>query len=167
MMMKNWQDDLLVIVLSIFAFTALVFEPLFYFGCNWNYDWCMYEKFYLVSLTKKIWSIYIQWDPLFLRPPHWLKVLSCIEVFIFGPLYALSAYGLNKRKWWLPFLVLPFTGALFYSTIVYFAMEFVYTEPGTNLNYVLLINIPWSIFPLWLAYRVINITSQSSMKKTF
>jgi hypothetical protein len=82
-----------------------------------------------------------------------------IEVFLFGPLYALSAYGLQNRCAWLPYVALPFAGALFYSTIVYFVMEFAYTEPGTNLFMVFLVNIPWSIFPVLLGWRVIALSS--------
>mmetsp|Transcript_11388 Transcript_11388/g.18534 ORF Transcript_11388/g.18534 Transcript_11388/m.18534 type:complete len:168 (+) Transcript_11388:161-664(+) len=154
--MSSNLDRCLVYVFYVFAFTALVFEPLYYLGCDWNFESCLYEESSaLVKYTKAVWSVYNQWDPLFTAPPDWLKVMCYIEVFIFGPLYALSAYGLQYRCKWLPYVTLPFSGALFYSTVVYFVMEFAYPEPGTNLMMVLIVNIPWSIFPVLLAYRVI------------
>ena len=83
--------------------------------------------------------------------------MCTIEVLAFGPLYALSAYGLHYRCKWLPYVALPFTGALFYSTVVYFWMDFVYPEPGTDMIMVFIVNIPWSIFPVLLGYRVIDL----------
>lgn len=160
-------DYCLVYVFYVFAFTALVFEPLYYLGCDWNYETCYYEGYSsLVSICKSIWLIYCRWDPLFFAPPDWLKVMCYIEVFLFGPLYALSAYGLHNRSKWLPFIALPFSGALFYSTIVYFVMEFVYTEPGTNLLLVFIVNIPWSIFPVLLGYRVVSLMTEDKKGKS-
>jgi hypothetical protein len=157
-------DHCLVAVFYVFAFTALVFEPLYYLGCDWNFDSCYYEdSSTLVRTCKALWSIYNQWDPLFAAPPAWLKVMCYIEVFAFGPLYALSAYGLQNRCDWLPYVTLPFSGALFYSTVVYFVMEFAYPEPGTNLIMVFIVNIPWSIFPVLLAHRVIQLNQLKSL----
>ena len=151
----------LVVTFWIFAFTALVFEPLYYFGCDWNIDNCSSSSFPLVRQVGDIWKIYCVWDPLFVRPPSWLQVMCVIEVVVFGPLYAITAYGLQKKAKWLPAVALPFCGALFYSTIVYFAMEFIFMEPGTNVVMVLLVNIPWSIFPVLLSWRVIHMKNDA------
>jgi hypothetical protein len=149
-------DTTLIVAFWIFAFTALVFEPLYYFGCNWSYENCEASPFPIVAAIGEVWKIYGDWDPLFLKVPTWLQVMCTIEVVIFGPLYALCAYGLQKRTTWLPHVALPFCGALFYSTVVYFAMEFMFVEPGTNLLMVFIVNIPWSIFPVLLSIRVLN-----------
>lgn len=145
-------DSILVVCLWIFAFTALVFEPLYYFGCNWNYDNCA-EASSIIRIVGDIWLIYGRWDPLFLKIPPFLQVMCAIEVFVFGPLYAITAYGLQYQRKWLPSVALPFTAALFYSTVVYFGVEFLFTEPGTDVFMVFVINIPWSIVPVLLAYR--------------
>jgi hypothetical protein len=147
-------DRVLIAMFWVFAFTALVFEPLYYFGCDWNYDNCKVSSFKLVFWVGEIWAIYNQWDPMFWHLPMWLRVMCAIEVLIFGPLYALTAYGLQHRSKWLPHVALPFAGALFYSTIVYFAMEFIENLPGTNHMMVFLVNIPWSIFPVLLCVRI-------------
>lgn len=154
-------DFTLICVFWIFAFTALVFEPMYYFGCNWDYANCATSTFPLVAEVGEVWKIYNQWDPLFFSPPPWLKVMCTIEVLIFGPLYALSAYGLQVNACWLPYVALPFCGALFYSTVVYFAMEFIYMEPGTDPLMVFIVNIPWSIFPVLLSWRVLNIAKHN------
>ena len=163
--MQSVLDKCLVFVFYVFAFTALVFEPLYYFGCNWDYNMCYYESFVMVRFTKALWGIYCQWDPLFYKIPDWLIVMCTIEVFLFGPLYAISAYGLQYRRKWLPYVALPFCGALFYSTLVYFAMEFIYPVPGTNMFMVFIVNIPWSIFPVLLGYRVLLLKRSDSLNK--
>ena len=88
--------------------------------------------------------------------PLWLRILCAIEVFIFGPLYLICAYGLCFKKQWLAQIALPFCGALVYSTVVYFAMEVLDQVPGTNMALVFIVNIPWTIFPIILIGRVIQ-----------
>jgi len=159
-------DMALIVSFCIFGFTALVFEPLYYFGCDWNFHTCTHELTWpIIRMAKSIWEIYCEWDPMFYNIPDWLRVLSCIEVFVFGPLYGLCAYGLwnpthtgsptHSYAPWLPWVALPFCGALLYSTMVYFAMEVLYPMEGTNLSLVFAINLPWSIGPVVLAYRLI------------
>jgi hypothetical protein len=149
-------DRVLIFVFWLFAFVALVFEPLYYYGCNWELSNCQHSPFQIIQIVGKIWAIYDQWDPLFISIPLWLQIMCTIEVFLFGPLYAICAYGLQTKAQWLPAVALPFCGALFYSTIVYFAMEFLDPLPETNLFAVIVVNIPWSIFPVLLAWRVLQ-----------
>lgn len=150
-------DKLLISTFWVFAFTALVFEPLYYFGCDWQYSQCHSSPFYVVRVVGEVWAIYNQWDPMFWDIPLWLRIMCAVEVLIFGPLYAVTAYGLQFRSKWLPYIALPFAGALFYSTIVYFAMEFIEDRSGTNHLMVFIVNIPWSIFPLLLCHRIFQL----------
>ena len=149
-------ERLLVCALWAFCFVALVIEPLYYFGCNWDDTGssCDSSPHLLVRWVAVVWRIYCRWDPLFTAVPLWLRIMCSIEVFLFGPLYGVCAYGLQYRRPWLAAAALPFSGALLYSTLVYFAMEFAQPEPGTNLTAVLLVNIPWSVVPVLLMYHV-------------
>lgn len=162
-------DQALIGTLWLFAAVALVFEPLYYFGCNWSdvHDSCNNSPFAAVRGAAIAWRIYSnQWDPMFIDIPMWLRVMCAIEVLCFGPLYALCAIGLQTRSSWLPIIAFTFSGALFYSTIVYFAMEYIDQIPGTNLLMVFVINIPWSILPVVLSWRVSNLyTSTLSVDK--
>lgn len=142
---------LLVSFYWLFAFTALVFEPLYYYGCWWDGPG---SSNIVIQKVWEIWMIYAKWDPLFLRPPAWLRVLCTIEVFIFGPLYGLTAIGIAKQSSWLKVIAYPFSGALIYSILVYFAMEFILSEPGTDFWMVILVNIPWTLVPCLLLYYV-------------
>ncbi len=153
--MKSF-DSILILTFLLFGFIGLVFEPLYYFGCNWSLSNCSLSSSSLVHLIGEIWSLYDIYDPIFLHIPLWLQVMCTIEVIIFGPLYVICAYGLAKKSKWLSSIALPFSGALFYSTIVYFAMEIIDPIPGTNLFVVFVVNIPWTIFPILLGYRVLQ-----------
>ncbi|CAM9576323.1 unnamed protein product, partial [Ectocarpus fasciculatus] len=135
----------------------MVLEPLYYFGCHWVdiNDSCDSSPFLAVRGALYVWRIYSKnWDPMFLDIPMWLRVMCGIEVFVFGPLYAVCAIGLQRRSQWLPVVAYVFSGALFYSTIVYFAMELIELLPGTDLVMVFIINVPWSILPVVLSWRV-------------
>lgn len=150
-------DLFLFVWYCVFAFTALVFEPAYYFGCNWNANVCeLAASNDIIRMVRDVWLIYCRWDPMFYVVPMWLRVLCTIEVFLFGPLYAVVAYGLWAKAKWLTAWSLPFSGALIYSTIVYFAMEIIENLPGTNILIVFIVNIPWTIIPIILLYRVLQ-----------
>ena len=145
----------------IFAFIAIVFEPLYYFGCDWNGASCEYD------VVANIWAIYAQWDPYFgdMRKSEllWLRVMCTIEVFVFGPCYVACAVGLAPTRpegdhaAWLRGVALPFCGALIYSTFVYFAVEYMEaTASGANLPMVVLINAPWTVLPSFLLAKCLG-----------
>lgn len=151
----------------LFAFVALIFEPLYYYGCNWNGLDCPLSKTnMIIHYTKEIWLIYGRWDPMFLDVPMWLRVMCSIEVFIFGPCYLITAVGMyNNSDWLIPFSF-PFAGALIYSTIVYFAMEMIELLPGTNMTAVFLVNLPWTFLPIFLIVRLLQ-KSDTNKPKSF
>ena len=158
-------DTFLITWYIIFAFTAMSFEPLYYFGCEWSITCPAGASSRPLAAIGRVWSIYVTWDPLFHSPPLWLRVLCYIEVFVFGPLYGLTAYGLLWRKTWLPPLAYCFSGALIYSTIVYFLMEVLENAPGTNFLAVFLVNIPWTVIPIILVSRLRSISQSSHNEK--
>jgi hypothetical protein len=164
--LKSGLDQTIFYWYCIFTFVALVFEPLYYFGCSWNGLECPLARTNaVVHYTKEIWLIYCQWDPMFYDVPLWLRVLCSIEVFIFGPCYLITVIGmLNNSDWLVPF-TLPFAGALVYSTIVYFAMEMIELLPGTNVGIVFLVNLPWTIIPILLVYQLLRKSNSNSEKE--
>ena len=149
---------------ALFGFVALVFEPLYYFGCSWNGESCE-------GTVSRIWRIYSRWDPLFYRMnvPEllWLRVMCSIEVFLFGPCYLLTAGSLYHpghawSQWWLRVWAQPFLGALVYSTLVYFAMEHLLaTDSGANMLMVFIVNGPWTAVPCCLLFKLNHREKQS------
>lgn len=154
-MLRNGLDVFIFAWYCLFGFVAMVFEPLYYFGCNWDGISCpLAAEYPIIGHIRDIWAIYNQFDPMFFNVPKWLQVMCMIEVFIFGPLYLIFAYGFYNKTWWLRDFALPFSGALIYSTIVYFAMEALEMVPGTNMAVVFAVNLPWTILPCLVLYRL-------------
>ena len=99
----------------------------------------------------RIWRIYADWDPLFIRVPPFLRIMCGLEVFVFGPCYLISAMVLRCRVLppWFPCFSLFFSGALFYSTVLYFAYEWLFAPSAyVNVTMVALVNAPWAIFAM-------------------
>ncbi len=162
------QNDLDLYIFNffvLFGFVALIFEPLYYFGCQWNGVECPLAKTNaLIAVIRDIWMFYGQWDPLFKVVPLWLQVMCSIEVFIFGPLYVYVALAM-KYNWQSLATIGPlFGGALIYSTIVYFAMEVLEADENTNMLMIFLVNIPWTIVPILSSYRIAKLIKQSQLK---
>jgi uncharacterized protein (DUF983 family) len=57
-----------------------------------------------------------------------------------------------------------FSGALIYSTIVYFVMEILEADARTNLWMIFLVNIPWTIIPILSTYRIATLIKRSQLK---
>jgi hypothetical protein len=159
-------DKFILCWYCIFAFVALAFEPLYYFGCSWNGLDCPLAKTnQIIYYVKEMWLLYCLWDPMFYSVPLWLRVLCSIEVFLFGPLYVLTVIGLVYDSDWIYPLALVFGGALVYSTFVYFIMEIIENIEGTNFLVVFLVNVPWTILPLLLIYQVVQKSSNKSQSR--
>ena len=154
-------EKILVGTLLVMGGIALCFEPLFYLN---HQRWNQGEASQLGQLVVSVWDVYNAWDPIFADPPLWLKVMCWIEVLVFGPLYLFSAFVISRRQSrLLRTVVLPFSGALLYSTVVYFALECLDPLPGTNLPMVFLINCPWTLLPIAIFFLACS--SSSSSKK--
>ena len=143
--------------------SAQVFEPLVFFTClssegvsisaDWRISHCS------EGTLNRIWRIYADWDPLFIRVPPFLRIMCGLEVFVFGPCYLISAMVLRCRVLppWFPCFSLFFSGALFYSTVLYFAYEWLFAPSAyVNVTMVALVNAPWAILPCVLSSRVLS-----------
>ncbi len=139
-------DFFLVISLVLFAFISFVMEIFTTFGVDLKTA---------ADPFGKLWYFYASsWDPLFLNPPLYLRVMSGIDAFIFGPLYLVAAYGLARAREWVRIPGLIMVSAVVYSTLVYFGVEFIGETARANLMMVVLINIPYTIVPLLLGFRL-------------
>ena len=166
-------DSALFWIFLLFAFIAMVFEPIFYFPCEWRLDVGPCGDASEDGVMLALWRIYARWDALFVAIPSWLRIMCAVEVFLFGPSYAVVAWVLERRRrhqlplpvWFAPFALL-FSGALIYSTIVYFAFEVIHewNNPSTSLSMVFLVNAPWSVAPVLLSWRVVEWLKAASDK---
>jgi hypothetical protein len=96
-------------------------------------------------------------DPLFMHPPVWMRFVTGLSTFVYGPFYFVLAYALIKGKNWIQ---LP---AVIYATmisgitgILVFGVEF-FGEPEfrtQNPLKFLAFNTPYVFFPLLLLARM-------------
>ncbi|MFN7952714.1 MAG: emopamil-binding family protein [bacterium] len=139
-------DRVLVACFALFAFTSLAMEPYVVFGLDLRRagdplaaGWLFYAS---------------RWDPAFLDPPLFLRVMCAIDCFVFGPFYLVLIYAFVKRREWIRAPALVFVGAVVYSTLVYFGWELSSERGRADLPMVVLVNVPYTVVPLVLAARL-------------
>ncbi len=139
-------DRVLVAFFALFAFTSILMEPYITFGAD------------LARATDplgRVWYFYARnWDPLFLEPPVYLRVMTGIDEWVYGPMYLILIYAFLRRRGWIRLPALLYCGAIIYSTLVYFLTEFLSEGHRANLVMVAIVNIPYTIVPCLLAWRM-------------
>ncbi len=141
-------DAALVFFFGIFAITSFVYEPFITFGVDLSKS---------TSLVGRSWFWYAEsFDPVFLDTPLWLRIMCTIDFVVFGPCYLVFIYAFIKDRDWVRVPALIYGSAIVYSTLVYFGWEFLdaNNRAHANLAMVVLINIPYTIVPLALMWRV-------------
>jgi hypothetical protein len=139
-------DLVLVACYALFAFTSLVMEMYIVFGVDLRDPGA--DPF------ARAWAFYCRWDPLFYDTPTWLRIMCGVDGFVFGPFYLVLIWALVREREWIRVPALVYVGAIVYSTLVYFGYEFVVEAGRANLAMVVLVNVPYTIMPLVLAWRV-------------
>lgn len=96
-------------------------------------------------------------DPLFMHPPFWMRLVTGLSAFVYGPFYLVLAWALITGRNWIQ---LP---AVIYATmissltgIVVFGVEF-FGEPQwqtPNPGKFLAFNTPYVVLPLLLLIRM-------------
>lgn len=115
-------DRVLLGTFAMFLFVAWFFEPAVIFLCGWE---GLGKSACNATLIGRLWHFYaVSFDPVFLNLPLWLRIVCSLDTLLFGPFYAISLYafgtGRQLARWYVA-IALPFSGALLYSTVVYFA----------------------------------------------
>ena len=96
-------------------------------------------------------------DPLFLHPPVWMRFVTGLSAFVYGPFYLVLAWALVKGK---NGIQVP---AVIYATMIIAITGFVmfpeelFGEPSlrvTNLPKFLGFNLPYVLIPLLLLVRM-------------
>lgn len=80
--------------------------------------------------------------------------MCTIDGFVFGPFYLVLIYAFVRECEWIRGPALLYAGAIVYSTLVYFGVEFLTELERADIVWVITINIPYTIVPILLALRV-------------
>lgn len=139
-------DRVLIACFGLFAFTSIFMEPYITFGVD------------LATATGPLgraWYFYAsRWDPLFLEPPIYLRVMTGIDEWVYGPMHLALIYAFVRRRAWIRLPALLYCGAIVYSTLVYFLTEFLSEGHRANLAMVTVVNVPYTIVPCLLVWRM-------------
>ena len=96
-------------------------------------------------------------DPLFMHPPVWMRFVTGLSAFVYGPFYLVLAWALVKGKNWIQ---LP---AVIYATmistitgIIVFGVEFFGEPEFRTLNPLKFLgfNLPYVLLPILLLVRM-------------
>lgn len=96
-------------------------------------------------------------DPLFLHPPVWMRFVTGLSAFVYGPFYLLLVFALVKGKNWIQLFSVIYGSLIVGITgIVVFGVE-LFGEPQWRTPHpisFLAINSPYVLIPLLLIIRM-------------
>jgi EXPERA (EXPanded EBP superfamily) len=96
-------------------------------------------------------------DPLFLHPPIWMRFVTGLSAFVYGPFYLLLVYALIKGKNWIQLwaviygtLIVGITGVVVFGVEFFGEPQWRTPHPWSFLAY----NLPYVLIPLLLIIRM-------------
>jgi hypothetical protein len=96
-------------------------------------------------------------DPLFMNPPVWMRFVTGLSAFVYGPFYILLAYCLLSGRNWIQLPAVIYATAITVITgVIVFGVEF-FGEPEfqtQNPVKFLVFNAAYIIFPILLLIRM-------------
>jgi hypothetical protein len=93
-------------------------------------------------------------DPLFLANPQWLRVMSGISAFVFGPAYLVLAWGIWRGVEAVRLPTIAWAVALLYSMAVHLWMEFFGELPPPRPGLLIAIYLPYAVVPVLAMWRL-------------
>lgn len=93
-------------------------------------------------------------DPLFLANPQWLRVMSGISAWVFGPMYLLLAWAFWRGVDAVRMPAIAWAIAMIYSMMVHLWMEVFGDHPPPNLALLLAIYLPYLVLPFAVLGRL-------------
>lgn len=84
----------------------------------------------------------------------WWKVTIWIDNLLFGPFYLFAIYAFVKGKEWIRIPSIIYSSVLLTNVAVILGEEYAGTHASPNFPLVLLANLPWLLFPLYIIYRM-------------
>jgi len=97
-------------------------------------------------------------DPLFLANPQWLRVMSGISAWVFGPMYLVLAWAFWRGVDAVRIPAIAWAIAILYSMVVHLWMEVFGDHPAPNLPLLLAIYLPYVVLPIAVLYRLRSAT---------
>ena len=96
-------------------------------------------------------------DPLFMHPPTWMRIVTGLSAFVYGPFYLVLAYALIKGKNWIQLpaviyatMISTITGIIVFGVEFFGEVEWQTQNPVKFLSF----NIPYVLLPVLLLVRM-------------
>ncbi len=93
-------------------------------------------------------------DPALIARPVWWKVTIWIDALFFGPFYVVAIYAYLKSKEWIRIPSIIYASVMLTNVTVILGEEMFGAHATPNLPVVLLANLPWLLFPIYIIYRM-------------
>lgn len=93
-------------------------------------------------------------DPLLIARPMWWKMTIWIEALFFGPYYLAAIYAFLKGKEWIRIPSIIYASSIMTNVVIILGEEKYGAHAAPSFPLVLLLNLPWLLFPAYLIYRM-------------
>ncbi len=93
-------------------------------------------------------------DPVLLARPPWWKMTIWIEFLYFGPYYLAAIYAFIKGKEWIRIPSIIYASSIITNVLIILSEEKYGEHAAPNFPVVLLLNLPWIVFPALLLLRM-------------
>ncbi|MCH9686283.1 MAG: DUF2781 domain-containing protein [Deltaproteobacteria bacterium] len=103
---------------------------------------------------RALWGYGERYDPLVSNNPHFLRVMSGISAFVFGPLELLIAYGIWKQRPWVRTPAFAWSVAMLYSMVVHTIVELWGPMPPPNPVIAVSAYAAYIVVPIALLWRM-------------
>jgi emopamil binding protein len=86
--------------------------------------------------------------------PVWWKMTIWIDNLLFGPFYLAAIYAYLTGKEWIRIPSIIYASMLLTNVLIILGEEWAGAYASPNFPVVLLANLPWLLFPLYIIYRM-------------
>jgi hypothetical protein len=93
-------------------------------------------------------------DPVLMARPAWWKVTIWIDSLFFGPFYIVGIYAYIKGKEWIRIPSIIYASTLLTNVLIILGEEIYGIHATPQLPIVVLANLPWLLFPIYIIYRM-------------
>jgi len=97
-----------------------------------------------------------KYDPLVAANPLWLRVMSGISAFVFGPFYFVLGWGIAKQRAWIRTPAILYAAVMLYTMVVHVVVELWCDTPPPNIVVFLGTYLGYALVPVVLLRRMLG-----------
>ncbi len=95
-------------------------------------------------------------DPVLMARPAWWKMTIWIDALFFGPFYVFALYAYMRAKEWIRLPSIVYAATMLTNVTIILGEEMFGEHATPQLPMVLLANLPWLLFPIYILYRTMR-----------